>query len=341
MKKAAEFSKNQQTNAVGVQKCKVCIDAKSNGTVVGVEGPLAALAAPTGSSGVDGVDELTSKLSAANLDAHNKSAKGKAQPIELERRQFCCGNHPQPLVFFRKVAKYKPVAKCPECKKGNYSAPRLVAVPKSQEKGFGRFRCDKCPEKWSSSRACATVGMYCANISCQNHIDDVPVYPFRIEPWKKGGFKSASEKRKEAAARGAVSSMPIGEDDQEEHGYAGNGGGSGGFAGGGGGGGFAGGGGGGQRNDFNHEKDYDFLEKPYQPDAPAPAAEAWGDKDKDRPKMVHRCTGCATGLCNNKRVPISALHVSTGSTNSSSGRTAKTFSTVDDSEYEDRDWDFV
>jgi len=301
------FSKNQQRNPVGQQKCTPCIEKKKNEPIKEVTEMLSA--ANLSSTPSSAVQDVTSMLSAANLSAHDKKTSSVKQ--ELERRQFCCANHPRPHIFFKKVPKFKPVQKCPECKKINHAAPRLVAVAKDKEKGYGHFRCTKCPEKWGSSRAMRGCGMFCLNPECFNSQNDVPIYPYQIQPWKKS-TKKKTEQRRDAA--GPISSMVVNEDQEESHGYQ-----SGTAVGGG--------------NDaFEHKEkgEYDFMENPTQ---------AWEATEPN--KSTHRCTGCAKGLCNDKRVPVSAIHQSTGSTNSSSGRSGKTFSTVDESDYEDRDPDFA
>lgn len=56
-------------------------------------------------------------------------------------------------------------------------------------------------------------------------------------------------------------------------------------------------------------------------------------------KFVHKCEGCATGLCRSRKLPISGIHDSTGDTVSTSG-SVTTNSRIDDRDFRDMDEDF-
>ena len=58
-----------------------------------------------------------------------------------------------------------------------------------------------------------------------------------------------------------------------------------------------------------------------------------------QPRCVHKCEGCATGLCRSRKLPISGIHDSTGDTLSTSG-SVTTNSRIDDREFRDMDEDF-
>lgn len=56
-------------------------------------------------------------------------------------------------------------------------------------------------------------------------------------------------------------------------------------------------------------------------------------------KFVHKCEGCATGVCRSRKLPISGVHDSSGDTLSTSG-SVTTNSRIDDGEFSDMDEDF-
>ncbi|GMI29273.1 hypothetical protein TeGR_g14180 [Tetraparma gracilis] len=325
------FSKNQTRNPVGTQKCKECLDKKAvsvdevtsqldgfaleqaqddggSGGGGGGSSPLyrsrtekLAAQAAGGGGGAGG-----SALTAGNLERHDQKTSVKVDKTKLERRQFCCPNHAKPHLYFKKVPKYKPAQKCPLCKATNHDTPRLLPVPQSATRGYALFRCTKCNSKWGSSRG-GPFGMFCNTPDCTNCTQEVPIFPFRITPWKKKQSKKKDDRNAAFASDGMITSMPISEERENDDGYVRD---------------SAGGGGGGA---FDHGDEFDFA-----------------SREPPKPKIEHRCTGCKTGACNNVKVPISKRHESTGSTNSSSGRSGKTFSTLDDEDdYQDRDEDFA
>ena len=72
-----------------------------------------------------------------------------------ERRMFNCERHG---VFWKKVPAAKPVATCKKCATAKAGAQqgetcRYVALPRSEESGRGRFRCQECGHGWTSNTA--------------------------------------------------------------------------------------------------------------------------------------------------------------------------------------------
>lgn len=170
--------------------------------------------------------------------------------------------------------------------------------------------------------------MFCNTPDCTNCTQEVPIFPFRITPWKKKQSKKKDDRNAAFASDGMITSMPISEERENDDGYVRD---------------SAGGGGGGA---FEHGDEFGALrstaENPPTPPSNSFLRADFASREPPKPKIEHRCTGCKTGACNNVKVPISKRHESTGSTNSSSGRSGKTFSTLDDEDdYQDRDEDFA
>jgi hypothetical protein len=167
---------------------------------------------------------LTEELLSAHdqfQNAAQKKEQVKAKGIDLlvdvnvsdigggmERRQFNCPECPKrgrgKFVFFKNVPAYKPIVKCPQCKKaakgksgrgkggGGGDVVRLYALPKVCEKGYGLFKCVECQETWGSSRAIGHIGQECYNCKTKRG-KIVYVKPFRLEVVKnniknKGGI---------------------------------------------------------------------------------------------------------------------------------------------------------
>jgi hypothetical protein len=230
-------------------------------------------------------------ITTGNLEKHEMLSG------DVERRQFNCPRHaPAQLafLFFKKVPRHKPVASCPRCKGGGGGGGgRLVAVPKSEERGYGMFRCRECRSSWGSARACPSLGQFCQTPSCSQSAGEVPIFPFRLEPVR--------HKPREGGRKPMGSSPSVPEDEAVSHGMEGLNMGAGGFG---------------------------------DPFAGGGAADA---PPLPPPGPGHRCTGCAEGACNRRFPPASAQHASSGSTASTcSGRT---FSTIDLSQFKDRDGD--
>ncbi len=148
-KQRNEYSKNQWAKGPDLNRCKACVENQMNGrnnaAIADTEDDIHE------SSSV--ISELSDALSGVHLDneypsltsdllnAHNKiqhSSKNKKRE-KLERRQFNCPECPKQgrgkHVFFKRVPMYKPVVKCPKCKrvKGG-KCMRLYPVPKAAEK---------------------------------------------------------------------------------------------------------------------------------------------------------------------------------------------------------------
>jgi len=265
-----------------------------------------------------------------NLAKHNRD--------NIQRRQFNCPEHG---IFFKKVPAAKPVAKCAQCvARGDTN--KLVAVPREAEKGFGLFKCNKCSATWGSSKACRGLGQFCESPSCID--DNVPQFPFKIIKEKRYTRKNRRRPPPMATPN---------EEEEADFGYDGGAQNSAGFGGGfASGGGFAGGSGGesnwrdgdGAERSDRGERDDDYgapgryPEQSQQRDGNSSANGgewqfATGGRDK---KSRHRCTGCASGLCKSRDVPLSVRHFSTGSTASTCSE--KTWSTTSGlGQYHDRD----
>lgn len=63
----------------------------------------------------------------------------------------------------------------------------------------------------------------------------------------------------------------------------------------------------------------------------------------EQTKYEHHCAGCVSGIYRNRKIPLSKLDASTGSTNSSSGKNGATWSFIsgESGRYQDRDEGFV
>merc|ERR1719491_147514 len=142
-------------------------------------------------------------LTSDALEKHNKaeskkskSSKKNIRNNDFERRQFNCPDCPKhgrhANVFYKKVPKYKPVVKCPVCKKvSSKKCRRLLAVPRDQERGYGMYKCHNklCGQSgWGSSRALYGVGQECHG--CRDlGVPDMMITPFRMEVPRKPGTK--------------------------------------------------------------------------------------------------------------------------------------------------------
>eukprot|EP00956_Cyclotella_meneghiniana_P028302 scaffold65295_cov71-Cyclotella_meneghiniana.AAC.15 len=189
------------------------------------------------------------------------------------------------------------------------------------------FRCLSCSSTWGSSRAIANVGQQCYSCETAGNPNNY-VKPFRIEVPKPGKGRGIAGGGARAAGRGMrrVPREPIREDEPESISYSptdgerfnsnGNSG-------------LLGNGSGGLGRSF------DFV----------PSSDQSSNDDssftlvEQKSKFVHKCEGCATGLCRSRKLPISGVHDSTGDTISTSG-SVTTNSRIDDREFRDVDEDF-
>ena len=272
---------------------------------------------------------LTEDLLQSHDRKSHKKGGGENNNPKLVRRQFNCPDCPRrgrgPFVFFKKVPPLKPLCKCPRCKKATGGrCKRLHPLPREEEKGYGLYKCTGCGDKWGSSRAVASIGQEC--FSCARRGTSVLVTPFRLEKHRK----------KRDGGRGTTRAPrePIREDEADERGYddvdrmRNESGGD------------AGGGGGGERA-FSYEP----REKVFDADSISSKGSAGnyspaGASPRVPPGYKHKCAGCATGKCRNRRLPFSKVHdVSDGNTVSTRGSVV-TDSSVDKADFFDRDEDF-
>ena len=343
LKTREEFSQNQWKLGPDTNRCKDCVRTGRG------KGGGAASATTTTDEVSDLADDMgTMRLTADALEEHdakikkeeeqNQSKGGKNKKKgnnknktvrdDLERRQFNCPRCPKEgrgaHVFFKKVPKYKPMVKCPRCKRATRGkCRRILAVPRDAERGYGLFRCRKCSDSWGSSRAVGGVGQEC--YSCRNKGDEgVMVVPFRIEmprPKKKRGGGGYAGGPRSGMRR--VPRNPIGEDAPAEHGYEEAGGDQALFP------------------DSAHSRSYDY--EPRQTSADGAGSESGTGIPGLSTKPTgykHHCAGCASGICRNRRVPKSQIHdVSDGDT-ASTRSSIVTNSSVDKSDFLDRDEDF-
>jgi hypothetical protein len=300
MKERTEFSKNQWIKGPDENKCKECIGDISHLT--------------------KGMDNLV--VTQNLLDVHNRSIGGAAVQNGLERREFNCPDCPNhgrgDFIFFKRVPIMKPVVKCPQCKKASRGrCKRLYAVPKQAEKGYGLFKCLQCGDKWGSSRAVADIGQNC--YACVEKGVESEVKPFRLEVWKR--TRNAGRRRpKEPIGEDEPDSREYGEDDGQRNEFAG-------------GNALVGGG---------FEKSYEFADEEPRSGGPDDVSSSISlSKGASRiPKgYKHKCAGCASGACKNRRVPMSEVHESDGNSVSTSASIV-TNSSVDKSDFFDRDEDF-
>ena len=344
LKSKKEYSQNQWRLGPDKNRCKDCVrtgkgrDGAPSAPAGATDGDVSDLTDRVGSMRLtaDALEEHVAKIKKEEQGQSKKGGKKNAKAIRdgLERRQFNCPRCPKEgrvaHVFFKKVPKYKPMVKCPKCKRATRGkCRRILAVPRDAERGYGLYRCMKCKDGWGSSRAVGGIGQEC--YSCREKGDGgVMVIPFRIEvprPKKKrvGGY--ASELRSGGMRR--VPHNPIGEDAPAEHGY---------------------GEADQQRNerrgdqalfpDSAHSRSYDY--EPRQTSADGVGSEAGASTPiSTKPSGYrHHCTGCTSGICRNRRVPKSQVHdVSDGDTVSTRSSVV-TNSSVDKSDFLDRDDDF-
>lgn len=298
--------------------------------------------------------KLTEDLLNLHNQAHNNS-KNSSKALKnthnrMERRQFNCPKCPKEgrgrSIFFKKVPAYKPVCKCPKCKSATQGkCDRLYPIPKSEERGYGLFKCNVCKDTWGSSCAVASLGQQC--FTCKKNGLTTLVRPFRLEVLKK--MKKVTNRNVHR-----VPHEPIAESEEIHYGYTprhesrntmagGNA-----LVGGGGG----GGGGGERRNSGGYSRanaSYSFQER-----SPPPEKEERSESEAITPVSTpvkkekvgvpsdyeHYCEGCDTGKCRNRKVPKSEIHdVSDGDTVSTSASVI-TNSSIDKSEFIDRDPDF-
>lgn len=341
LKTREEYSQNQWKLGPDANRCKDCVRTgrgKGGGTASATTDEVSDLADDMGTMRLtsDALEEHDAKIRKEEEQDQSKGGKNKkkggnknkAVRDDLERRQFNCPRCPKegrgPHVFFKKVPKYKPMVKCPRCKRATRGkCRRILAVPRDAERGYGFFRCRKCSDSWGSSRAVGGVGQEC--YSCRNKGDEgVMVVPFRIEVHqhkkKRGGRGFASGPR---SGMRRVPRNPIGEDAPAEHGYEASGGDQALFP------------------DSAHSRSYDY--EPRQTSADGAGSEAGNGTPGFSTKpsgYKHRCAGCASGICRNRRVPKSQVHdVSDGDT-ASTRSSIVTNSSVDKSDFLDRDEDF-
>jgi hypothetical protein len=306
-----DFSKSQWAKGPDGNKCNDCLGGGISELTTGLEN----IALLDDGGSVHDFPLLTLDL----IQMHNNSANNihsKQITDDTERRQFSCPDCPKygrgDYVFFKKVPTYKPVVKCPQCKKASRGkCKRLYPIPKVASKGYGLYKCVPCGDKWGSSRAVADIGQEC--FGCRAKGVSNSVTPFRMEVYKKKKGTGGGKRR--------VPKEPIGEDETDERHYGDadqlrNE--------------FAAGGGGAP------ESSYEFEPR---------ALEEGSTKGVERVSRIpadykHKCNGCASGVCKNRRVPKSEVHdVSDGNTVSTRASIV-TNSSIDKTDFVDRDEDF-
>ena len=104
------------------------------------------------------------------------------------------------------------------------------------------------------------------------------------------------------------------------------------------------------RSDQRRYRESDYESKSYEfreSSSPVIQADAGHNDDDDddrpapvRPRRQHYCTKCATGECRNRKVPRSKLHEVSDGVTVSTRSSLVTNSTIDRTDYLDRDEDF-
>lgn len=206
-----------------------------------------------------------------------------------------------------------------------YSFRSVFLSPNAKNKCIllGHFRCGACAGTWGSSRAIGNVGQQCHACALAGS-DGQFVQPFRVEVFRSGGRGGGGARRARRVPREAIP-----EDDvaPASNAYSTNdflrhkSGGRNALA--------AGGGDGFDWVDVKVEEG----ERPSRPDGAPPSVNKFA-------MMRHKCTGCASGICRRRNLPISGVHnLHDGDTASTSG-SIFTNSVIDKSEFVDRDVDF-
>jgi hypothetical protein len=329
MKTKGDFSKNQWLKGPDANRCIECCNLANDKrrSTKAEESPL------TLTSGMENLN-LTDKdastsfpaLTKDMLQTHDRKNKvtlpgGKGVLVgdiqnKLVRRQFNCPDCPRHgrgrFVFFKKVPALKPICKCPRCKHASRGkCRRLYPVPQDQEKGYGLFRCTRCLDKWGSSRAVANIGQEC--FKCAKQGESVLVTPFRLERHKA---KTGKMRR--------VPREAIAEDEVDEREYSP---------------------GDRARNESGtvavNGPDSYSLEPREVVSGAGDSMEPVGVLSSRIPSgYQHKCAGCASGACKNRKVPLSQTHdISEGNTVSTRASVV-TDSSVDKADFFDRDEDF-
>eukprot|EP00977_Amphora_coffeiformis_P006886 scaffold1506_cov179-Amphora_coffeaeformis.AAC.23 len=278
-------------------------------------------------------------LTVTALKQHNQIGTQRDAPAGdrgLERRQFNCPMCPKygrgTYVFFKKVPQFKPLVKCPQCKRATRGkCIRLAPVPRDKERGYGLFKCNQCNDKWGSSRAVANIGQECFTCASQGRTG-IMVTPFRLEVVKKKSTGTDGRRMRR------VPREPIPEDQTDQREYS----------------------------SVDRERNVSGANEALVLDGRGVAAAPVGVRSYDLeprlenndsveqeaeqvpakpnrhspPGYRHKCAGCAMGLCKRQTPPKSQVHdVSDGNTVSTSVSVV-TNSSVDKTEYLDRDEDF-
>mmetsp|Transcript_56847 Transcript_56847/g.61624 ORF Transcript_56847/g.61624 Transcript_56847/m.61624 type:complete len:637 (+) Transcript_56847:118-2028(+) len=312
---------------------------------------VTALATATATGG-KGNQQQQQQLSLTSdvLEKHNKaeskkskSSKNNIRNNDFERRQFNCPDCPKhgrhANVFYKKVPKYKPVVKCPVCKKvSSKKCRRLLAVPRDQERGYGMYKCHNklCGQSgWGSSRALYGVGQECHG--CRDlGVPDMMITPFRMEvPRKPGAKKYGKGKGGNVGDKPMVRvpREPIQEDEEVDDFDA-------------------------AYNDDDERRYKSAASNALVPDAVSTKSydyrESASSNSNSRDdvstlstpvsvkKQVypHKCSKCVTGECKNRVVPKSKIHDRSDGDTASTRSSVVTNSSIDKSEYVDRDDDF-
>jgi hypothetical protein len=329
MKTRTEFSRNQWAKGPDANKCIECLAAPAGGDVAELVNGLEGITLDTDVAElVNGLERVTldttrfPTLTLDMLQSHNDQTGSRgaagATKEKLVRRQFncpACPNHGRgDYVFFKKVPALKPIVKCPQCKKASRGrCHRLYPVPVEAEKGYGLFKCTRCGDKWGSSRAVANLGQACFSCAKKGGDRDIFVKPFRLEVPKKESYAGRGMRR--------VPKEPIGEDeaDEREYGDADR-----------------------QRNGSSAQVGDSSFELQPREDSMEGANGVVGASAPTRiPQGYrHKCAGCKSGVCKNRKIPKSEMHdVSDGNTVSTRG-SVMTNSSIDKTDFVDRDEDF-
>jgi len=205
----------------------------------------------------------------------------------------------------------------------------LLAVPRDKERGYGLFKCYNklCQQSsWGSSRALYGVGQECH--ACRElGVPDMMIKPFRMEVPRKPGAKKYGKGR-DGKPMVRVPREPIQEDeeidfdgsynDNDERRYVSAG--SNALA-----------------PDAVSTKSYEYREASSSTTSSLSDSQVRSVKKQVYP---HKCSKCSTGECKNRVVPKSKIHDRSDGDTASTRSSVVTNSTIDKSEFVDRDEDF-
>jgi len=215
-KSVNEFSKNQARNRFGHQKCKSCVENRDPLNMSALNDEIGKLVPPRlpksprpsqrwGSrtrkprrrrASWPNPKPLTKRTSAFTT---MRPKMRWSTPATSSATNSAAAPASPPISSLRRCPSSSPSLSAPLARSSTRTRPAFSLSP-NKERGYTHFKCGLCNSTWGLSRGGRSLGHFCRTPTCANHINDVPIYPFVIKPFKKNHKIRAKQKQANRAA---------------------------------------------------------------------------------------------------------------------------------------------